>query len=109
MLAHCANSSCRVAFDYRLGGAFFRFTKRGIELQPSQQTPSANRTHDVQHFWLCGQCSKTHTLIWSGRSRDPTPSGCSRGFRGNLCNKGVRGVGVDCCLKSSLSMCGMPS
>lgn len=65
MLAHCANSSCRVAFDYRLGGSFFRFTKRGVEVKPSQQGSSANRTHDVQHFWLCGQCSKTHTLIWS--------------------------------------------
>jgi len=63
MLTHCANSSCRAAFDYRLGGMFFRFTKRVAKLQHSQEASSPIRTHDVEHFWLCGQCSKTHTLI----------------------------------------------
>jgi hypothetical protein len=63
MLAHCANSSCRTAFDYRLGGMFFRFTKRGAKLQLAQEALAPNCTHDVQHFWLCGKCSKTHTLI----------------------------------------------
>jgi hypothetical protein len=63
MLNHCANSSCRAAFDYRLGGMFFRFTKRGAKLQLAQGALAPNRTHDVQHFWLCGKCSKTHTLI----------------------------------------------
>jgi hypothetical protein len=63
MLNHCANSCCRAAFDYRLGGMFFRFTKQVAKLQHSQEASSPNRTHDVQHFWLCGQCSKTYTLI----------------------------------------------
>jgi hypothetical protein len=65
MLTHCANSSCRAAFDYRLGGLFFRFTKREARLQLSQEASSPNRTHEVEHFWLCGKCSKTHTLIWA--------------------------------------------
>ena len=63
MLAHCANSCCRTAFDYRLGGMFFRFTKHGTKLQLSQEAYAPNGTHDVKHFWLCGKCSKTHTLI----------------------------------------------
>lgn len=63
MLAHCANSSCRVAFDYRLGGVFFRFTKRGAKLQLSRGHSNSTHNHEVQHFWLCGQCSKTFTLI----------------------------------------------
>lgn len=65
MLNHCANSSCRAAFDYRLGGLFFRFTKRGARLHLSQEASSSTPTHDVEHFWLCGKCSKTHTLIWA--------------------------------------------
>ena len=67
MLNHCANSSCRAAFEYRLGGMFSRFTKRGAKLQLSQKALASNRTHDVQHFWLRGKCSKTQTLIWTER------------------------------------------
>lgn len=51
----CANPECRVSFVYG-EGCFFRFR---------QSQDAGNRipnTHSVQHFWLCGTCSKRLTL-----------------------------------------------
>ena len=50
-----AGTNCRMAFDYRGQGQFFRFHKNASV----GETPN---THSVQHFWLCGQCCRALTL-----------------------------------------------
>jgi hypothetical protein len=55
MFSLCANPDCRAPFDHG-HGRFFRFR------QNSQQMPSVQNSHSVQHHWLCDSCSKTYTL-----------------------------------------------
>jgi hypothetical protein len=62
MLAHCANASCRVTFDYRLGGTFYRFARDGKKVEGLGGAASGFKSHSVQHFWLCGECSKVYSL-----------------------------------------------
>jgi len=57
MISRCANPVCQIAFDYHQG-QFFRFHKAHA---PDQQPPN---THSVQHFWLCGKCSRIYTLVY---------------------------------------------
>lgn len=53
MISRCANPACPAGFDHR-EGQLFRFPKRAQD-QPTN-------THSVQHFWLCGNCSKLYSL-----------------------------------------------
>ncbi len=55
MFSKCANPICGANFDYHQG-TFFRFHK-----QQSEGDPEAN-LHSVQHFWLCGPCSRRYWL-----------------------------------------------
>jgi hypothetical protein len=55
MFSTCANPECRVSFDYH-EGRFFRFHKSHL---PGEAPAN---THSVQHFWLCGKCSKEFML-----------------------------------------------
>jgi hypothetical protein len=55
MFSFCANPDCLAPFDYRQG-RLFRFHK----VHPACERPL--NSHSVQHFWLCGTCSGTHTL-----------------------------------------------
>lgn len=57
MISRCANPACHIALDY-LQGQFFRFHKAHA---PDEKPPN---THSVQHFWLCGKCSRVHTLVY---------------------------------------------
>jgi hypothetical protein len=57
MISFCANPACKAPFDYR-PGHFFRFHKA---YRPGEQPPN---THCVQHFWLCGKCSRDLTLVY---------------------------------------------
>ena len=61
MISKCANPDCTVHFDYRKG-QFFRFHIA----QPKETDPE--KTHSVQHFWLCELCSGVYTL--ESRSRE---------------------------------------
>ncbi len=58
MISTCANPACQALFDYRQG-ELFRFHKSH---RPDERPPN---THSVQHFWLCGKCSKLYTLVYS--------------------------------------------
>lgn len=55
MFAKCSNSDCGAPFDYREG-----------QLVRSCKSPSAGQSpvnqHRVEHFWLCGSCSKLYVL-----------------------------------------------
>jgi hypothetical protein len=53
MISRCANPVCLAKFGHR-EGRLFRFPKRAKD-QPAN-------THAVQHFWLCGACSKLYSL-----------------------------------------------
>ncbi len=55
MISRCANPDCTVHFDYRQG-QFFRFHVA----RPEGTDPE--KTHSVQHFWLCERCSGVYTL-----------------------------------------------
>jgi hypothetical protein len=55
MFRKCANSDCAKPFAYRKG-RLFRFH----ESHPSGQKPAGS--HAVRHFWLCQDCSRSHTL-----------------------------------------------
>lgn len=55
MFSKCANPECSTSFDYK-EGQFFRFHRSQLD---GEQPPN---THSVQHFWLCGLCSQSHTL-----------------------------------------------
>ena len=55
MFANCSNSDCGVPFDYR-EGQLVRFCKSSLDGQsPVDQ-------YCVEHFWLCGSCSKLYVL-----------------------------------------------
>jgi len=58
MISFCANPACQIPFDYRQG-ELFRFHKAH---RPDEKPPN---THSVQHFWLCGKCSRDFTLVYA--------------------------------------------
>ena len=55
MFAKCSNSQCGAPFDYR-EGQLIRFCKSPLD----EQTPADQ--HRVEHFWLCGSCSKFYVF-----------------------------------------------
>jgi hypothetical protein len=50
MFAECSNPDCRVPFDYR-EGRLIAFCK------PPTDCQFRAGHHNVEHFWLCGDCS----------------------------------------------------
>jgi hypothetical protein len=54
MTAKCANPVCRVRFNHRTGGKFFRFHV--------EENASSNQAGDIVHYWLCPVCSKIFSL-----------------------------------------------
>ncbi len=58
MVSNCANPSCSAIFRYLHEGTIFQVTAR---------TPAeVKRLRGARHerFWLCGECSKTMTIIF---------------------------------------------
>jgi hypothetical protein len=55
MFAKCSNSDCGVPFDYR-EGQLIRYCKPPLDGQFSTDYPC------VEHFWLCGSCSKLYVF-----------------------------------------------
>jgi hypothetical protein len=52
MLSKCANPDCTKTLRYLREGKVFKIDSAG------KKTP-----RKVEHFWLCGDCSRTMTLI----------------------------------------------
>ena len=52
MLSKCANPDCPKTLRYLREGKVFRIESAG------KKTP-----RKVEHFWLCGDCSRTMTLV----------------------------------------------
>ena len=66
MIAKCANSLCSASFHYLREGKVFRmeFSPEGQPLQP--KLAGSKPAGKVEHFWLCGACSNTLTLVVTG-------------------------------------------
>jgi hypothetical protein len=79
MFAKCSNPNCTATFDYR-EGRLIRFSK------PPLDGSGPADDHSVEHFWLCGSCSKFYgfeyergagmnvKLRWSEMGEGMTPS-----------------------------------
>ncbi len=68
MVSQCANLDCRRELHYLRDGKIYQFVL-------SRKTDSKR----LEHFWLCGECSKSMILICVGQSevkivgKDGTP------------------------------------
>jgi hypothetical protein len=58
MFAKCSNPQCGAPFDYR-EGQLIRFSKSALDDQ------SSTDQHRVEHFWLCGSCSKLYEFEYN--------------------------------------------
>lgn len=61
MVGKCANRDCGAPFRYFRDGKLFAFELSGR--RPSKARKSTADPRSVEHFWLCGQCASTLTLI----------------------------------------------
>ena len=64
MIAKCANAACSAPFLYLREGKVFRmeFAPDPNRLEAaSAESPKPARK--IEHFWLCGPCSTTLTLV----------------------------------------------
>jgi hypothetical protein len=63
MVSQCANPDCRRELHYLRDGQIYQFVL-------SAKTGSKR----LEHFWLCGECSKTMILICVNQSEVKTVS-----------------------------------
>ena len=66
MVSKCANPNCSTPFHYFREGTIFQVEldgAGGIRPTGPQLVASSGKTPRLEHFWLCGQCSNTMTLV----------------------------------------------
>ncbi len=66
MVSKCANPSCSTPFHYFREGKIFQVEVDGSgETRPTgpQLVASSRKVPRLEHFWLCGRCSNTMTLV----------------------------------------------
>jgi hypothetical protein len=73
MIAKCANPVCSTAFHYLREGKIFRmeFDPSGSPLKP--KLAGSKPVRKIEHFWLCGACSTTLTLVINGDKVQTAP------------------------------------
>ncbi len=59
MLAKCANPECPTPFHYLREGKVFR-----VDFETAPMLVNGRRPRRIEHFWLCGPCSKHLTLTY---------------------------------------------
>jgi len=68
MVSNCANPACSVPLKYLRDGRLFQFEVRALSLAVSadtDQVPGKRKgCREISHFWLCGQCASSFTLIF---------------------------------------------
>jgi hypothetical protein len=70
MTSHCANPECAIALRHLQDGRLFQFEIRPKLILDAAETESHGRNlsrgiaRTISHFWLCGQCSSTLTLVF---------------------------------------------
>jgi len=61
VISKCANPECSAPFQYLREGRLFR-----MDIVPDNFPMTANSSRPirhVEHYWLCGPCSRSLTLI----------------------------------------------
>jgi len=66
MLSKCANPECAKSFQYFRDGKLFQVRLDGGEaLQPpGPPQVSQKKQASIERFWLCGDCSRSMTLVY---------------------------------------------
>ena len=62
MVSQCANPDCRRELRYLRDGRIYAFAMS-----------TGNGSKSLEHFWLCGECSKSMTLTCLNQSEVKTP------------------------------------
>ena len=74
MLSKCANPECSTPFRYLRDGKLFRIDLDEPENTVADPIGVRKPWHRVEHFWLCGRCALTMTLVADkGRGVVPIP------------------------------------
>jgi len=68
VISRCANPSCGEPFVYFRGGKLFILDAGPI--MQSEGAGTTDRPHRREHFWLCGDCAPTMTIV-IGQSGTP--------------------------------------
>jgi hypothetical protein len=55
MVDRCANPDCRKPLHYLREGAIYLF-------EGPAKGPEDPNNHQIEHYWLCGECSATYLL-----------------------------------------------
>lgn len=63
MISKCANPVCSAPFLYLRDGKLFRVDLDQLEAASPEQNDSDKKWHRLEHFWLCGRCAATMTLV----------------------------------------------
>ena len=66
MLARCVNESCNRPLHSFSEGRLFQFEVVSISLAASDENSAPfdeKPQRETVHFWLCGRCAKTYTLV----------------------------------------------
>ncbi len=58
MLAKCVNPACSKPLRYLRDGRIFHID-RGVPF-----AEDGKLSHNVEHFWLCGECCETMTVLF---------------------------------------------
>lgn len=64
MISKCANPDCSVPLRYLRHGRIFRFDVPSLSFEAIGSAWRAKMSRKVAHFWLCGHCCQTMTLIF---------------------------------------------
>jgi hypothetical protein len=65
MLSKCANPACSAQFIYLREGRLFVMEHTGKPALRQQGPALARSASRLEHFWLCGPCSESFTLVYS--------------------------------------------
>jgi len=63
MISKCANPECSAPFRYLRDGKLFRVDLDQLESTLPEQDDPAKKWHRMEHFWLCGRCAASLTLV----------------------------------------------
>jgi hypothetical protein len=66
MITHCANPACAIPLHRLRDGRLFQFdVKSALPATVGREHMERRKvTRNTAHFWLCGQCSESMTLIF---------------------------------------------
>lgn len=63
MVSKCANPQCSTPFHYLRTGKLFQLEVGDAVAPGPQLLHPAKQRHHREHFWLCGDCSASLTLV----------------------------------------------